>query len=47
MKKTRLHIDAMKDSGIKCPLVWKVLNENKRFLHIRHRLTGEHRIVRK
>ena len=47
MKKTRLQIDTMKDSGVKCPLMWKVVNENKRFLQIRNRITGEHRVVRK
>ena len=47
MKKTRLQIDAMKDSGVKYPLMWKVVNENNHFLQIRNRITGEHRVVRK
>lgn len=47
MKKTRLQIDAMKDSGVKCPLMWKVVNENNHFLQIRNRITGEHRVCRK
>lgn len=47
MKKTRLQIDTMKDSGVKCPLMWKVVNENNHFLQIRNRITGENRVVRK
>ena len=28
MKKTQTQINAIKDSGVKCPLFWKVVNEN-------------------
>ena len=47
MKKTRLQIDTMKDIGVKCPLLWKVVNENNHFMQIRNRITGERRVVRK
>ena len=47
MKMTRGQIDTMKDSGVKCPLMWKVVNENNHFLQIRNRITGEHRAIRK
>ena len=47
MKKTRAQIDTIKDSGVKFPLLWKVVGENKRFLQIKNRITGEHRAVRK
>lgn len=47
MKKTRAQIDTIKDSGVKFPLLWKVVGENKRFLQIKNRITGEHRVIRK
>ena len=47
MKKTGAQIDTIKDSGVKCPLLWKVVNENNHFLQIRNRITGENRVVRK
>lgn len=47
MKKTQTQINIIKDGGAKIPLLWKVVNENGHFLHIRNWLTGENRVCRK
>ena len=47
MKKTKTQINAIKDSGTKFPLFWKVVNENGHFIQFRNRLTGEVRVCHK
>ena len=46
MKKTQPQINAIKDSGAKFPLLWKVVNENGHFIQFVNRLTGETRVCR-
>ena len=47
MKKTKTQIDAIRDSGVKFPLLWKVVNENGHFIQFKNWLTGETRVCRK
>lgn len=46
MNKTKAQKTLIRENGAR-PLFWAVVREEESFLHIRHRLTGETRVILK